>query len=110
MRIANRRSAVGELAIEDRDLFVEHFAGSAGHVDRDFCAVETDAAHGNRDQTTLILDDGLHMAPGRLDGELRAPDQPLIPEETREDAQPVAGLLSLGAIRIEDAQPKLALL
>jgi len=47
---------------------------------------------------------------GGLDREVRFLDELLVPEEPGKDAQPVAGLLRLGAVGVENPQRELALL
>jgi hypothetical protein len=108
VRVADGRGAKRELAVEDLDLLVEHLARRAG--DGNLLRRETHAAHRDGEKSAAVLDRDLHMAAGRLDGEVGFRHELLVPEVAREDAQAVAGFLGLGAVGVEDAQRVLALL
>src|SRR5262249_30479470 len=71
----------------------------AAHLDRD-------EAHAPALDPALALDD----AALRVDGEGRLLRTASLPEILREDPEPVAGLLRLAAVRVEDAQPELGAL
>jgi hypothetical protein len=89
MRVADGRGAIGEFAIENLDFLIDHFTRGAAHVNGNFRAIKADAAHRHRDQSSFFLDHRFNLAAGRFDSESRVLYQPLIPEETREDAQPI---------------------
>ena len=108
VRVADGGGIVGELAVEDGDFFVEHFARRTG--DGDFRAVKTHRAHRDGEELAAVLDRDLDVAAGRLDGKVRMFDELLVPQEAREDAETVAGFFGLGAVGVKDAQTKLALL
>src|SRR5690606_6697451 len=108
VRIADGRRAIGEGAIKRGDRLVDDLALGADM--RDLRAGETHAAHVHGDELAAVLDLGTHVAAGSLDGEDGGLDQTGVPKVTRKNAQTVARLLGLGAVGIENAQTKLAVL
>ena len=107
VRIADGGRAIGERAVEHGDLLVDDLALQADV--RNLGADKTHVAHVNGDEVAVVLDDGLHMAAGRFDGEGSFLGELLVPQVTGKNAQAVAGFFGLGAVGIEDAQAEIAL-
>ena len=104
VRIPDRRRAKAERAAADRDFFIDDLATRAGYGN--FVAPETDLAHFDAHGFAAVQHARFHHAALSLDGELFVFDQLPVPEITREDAQPIAALFRLAAVRIENAQRK----
>ena len=103
MRVADGGGGKPKRAILDGEGLVEHFArrtrdGNPG-------AIEAHGAHRDRDPVA-VEDLRLDHSAGSLDREARRLHQPLVPEESGEDAQPVAAFLRLGTVGIEHAHPE----
>jgi hypothetical protein len=108
VRIAHRDRGDGEpLAVHvERD--ADRLAGGAGHGDlrrheRAATHLDGDEVHAAIDDVTAALD-APALGRHREDLALRVP---VIPEVLREDAQAIARLLRLAAVRVQDAQPEI---
>ena len=87
----------------DRDLLLDHLARRAG--DADLGAEEREPPHVHRDVRAVgIQHVRRHRAARRQDVEVRAGRQAAIPQIAGKDAQPVAALLELAPVRVEQAQ------
>src|ERR1035438_4906467 len=98
---ADRGGAERDPAPLRLERLADHLPRGPGHRDR--AAVEAHLAHRYRDQAAL-LDGGLDDPARGLQGERRRLGPLLVQEIAREDPQPVARLLGLGAVRVEDAK------
>src|ERR1017187_7036802 len=90
------------------DRLADHLPRGPGH--RDPAAVEAHRAHRDADQAALLPYLRAGDPPGRLHRErLRLPPR-LVPKVAREDPEPVARLLRLGAVGVEDAEAEVSCL
>ena len=103
VRVADGGADDPQAQARDRNLFIRHLARRAG--DADIGAEKREPPHVHGDLRTLgVQHIRRHRTAGRQDAELRAGRQAAIPQIARKDTQPVAALLELAAVRVEQAQ------
>ncbi len=104
VRVADGHADDPQAQARNRDLLPYHLTRGAG--DADVGAEERELPHVHRDARALgVQHVGRHA--GRRASGCRSPGRagrPAVPQVAREDAQPVAALLELAAVRVEQAQ------
>src|ERR1043165_2875345 len=87
VRVANRRGAEREVAVENTDLLIDDLARRTSH--RYSHALKADCSHVDGDESSAILDHRADVAARSLNCERGVLYQPTIPEKSRKDSQPV---------------------
>jgi endonuclease/exonuclease/phosphatase (EEP) superfamily protein YafD len=106
VRVADGRRAVDVRLAPDDQAPADHLAGLADHRDRR--RIEADPPHLHVDGPTARAHPAAHGAAFRRHRERLRPAEPQIEEAAREDPQPVAALLRLAAVGVEDPYPERA--